>query len=423
MLLFSYDLIMFNCLDLKMDRVEVLIIGDELLDGRVADTNTLHLANVLLQYGLKIVQRTTVLDIIEQIKDQCSSICERKTKYCFVSGGLGPTSDDLTSEALASFANVELYRDQIQEDIIVNRLKKSNKDITPNQLKQADRPAGSTLIRNEWGTAPGFLIEVKGCTFISLPGVPVEFKNLLEQVVQNNLNFIDDPISIKLLRCFGLYEAQVDDYIKEFHEKFSNVQLGFRAKFPEINITLSSTSIYKNDLDKANEFCLNILKDYIFSFKEGPFAENLVKELSLRNGKLAVAESCTGGLIGSLITNVDGSSKVFTGGILAYSNDIKIKYLSVSNNTIEKFGAVSEETTTEMVNGVINNLNVDYAIAISGIAGPTGGTEEKPVGTIWISIATPEKVVSKKLMLKFDRERNKAIAAHYAIDLLRKSLS
>ncbi|MDC0255603.1 CinA family nicotinamide mononucleotide deamidase-related protein [Bacteriovoracales bacterium] len=408
---------------MKPNRVEVLAIGDELLDGRVADTNTLRLADQLSFYNIRINQRTTITDDIDVIIREIKNIAERKTELCVVSGGLGPTSDDVTAEAFAALSGEELIRDEKTIQKIKQRLQQFNRPVTENQLKQADRPKSSELLINPVGSAVGFQLKYKNCLFVALPGVPKEFDSMVnDHILQPFKNLELRPLEKKVFRSFGLFEAQVDELLSDLPKKWPVIRLGYRAHFPEIAISLKASPEHSEQLQEAQKFVREKLGKSLFSETQGGFAETLIECLKSQSKTLSLAESCSGGLAGHLLTEVPGASEVFSVGLITYSNKSKTEILGVKEDTLKKFGAVSEETVTEMANQVRSMAKTDYGLAISGIAGPGGGTKEKPVGTIWIALSLEHEIITKKLELFFDREKNKIISAHSALDLLRRRL-
>ncbi len=403
-------------------RVEVLAIGDELLDGRVADTNTLRLAVVLAELGLKISQRTTVTDDIEDIVREAKAVAARGTQLCVVSGGLGPTRDDVTSEAFAQLAGVGMVRDEAQVKRIEERLARRGRPMTENQRKQADRPKGAEIILNPNGTAPGFALRHAGCVFVSTPGVPNEFDAMVANDVVAPLRARAAPIEKRSLFCFGVTEGEVDARLAPLAELCPTVRVGFRAHMPEIHVSLSAPANEKVALEKALVFTREQLGVAVFTEAKEPFAKVVLDALKRRGATLAVAESCTGGLIGDLLTDIPGSSDVFLGGFVAYGNDLKESALGVPKALMVDGGAVSEPVALAMAEGAAKATGASYAIAVSGIAGPGGGTEEKPVGTTCMALIGPTLKESRTVRWPFDRRRNKTVSAYAALDLLRRAL-
>ncbi len=403
-------------------RIEVLAIGDELLDGRVADTNTLRLADALGPIGLKISQRTTITDDQSIIVREAKAIAARGTQVCIVSGGLGPTTDDVTSEAFALLLNVPLVRDEVQAEVIRTRLERLGRELTENQLKQAERPQGAKVISNSYGTAPGFDLLYQGCRFISVPGVPREFDPMIHNALIEPMSHTQSRDSRVVLRVFGLIEAQVDKRLAGIESQWPKVRLGYRAHFPEIQVSLKASMEDNVQLRAAESFAREALGLHVFSDSEGPFATSLVQLLRDSNKTVALAESCTGGLMSDLLTDVSGSSQIFVQGIVAYSNSCKVSLLDVKEETLENFGAVSEACVMEMARGVRRSSGSDIGVGVSGIAGPEGGTTEKPVGTVWLAIDADGYNKTKRLTMPFDRRRNKVVSAHAGLDLIRRFL-
>ncbi len=403
-------------------RVEVLAIGDELLDGRVADTNTLRLAVAIAELGLKIAQRTTVTDDIEVIVREAKAVAARGTSLCVVSGGLGPTRDDVTSEAFARLAGVPMVRDEAQVKRIEERLVRRGRPVTENQRKQADRPKGAEVILNPNGTAPGFAMRYGGCIFLSMPGVPAEFDGIVANDVVEPLKKRAAPIEKRSLHCFGLTEGEVDARLAPLAERCPAVRVGFRAHMPEIHVSLSAPANKRAALEEALTFTREQLGESIFTESKEPFAKVVLDALKKRGATLTVAESCTGGLIGDLLTDIPGSSEVFLGGFVAYGNDLKEKALGVPKGLMIDGGVVSEPVVIAMAEGAIAMTGATYALAVSGIAGPGGGSEAKPVGTVCMALVGPNVRESRTMRWPFDRRRNKVVSAYSALDILRRHL-
>ena len=396
-------------------RLEILTIGDELLDGRVTDSNTTRLAQAITPLGLTIARRTSIPDTIDIIVDEVLQISKCGTDLCIVSGGLGPTSDDLTSVAFQKLLHVPMVRDEPTVQAIRKRLEKRGLIPTENQFKQADRPEGSYLLSNPVGTAPGFDLVYENCRFMTFPGVPMEFDKMIDQHVIQPLQQFGSHSLLQIFTCFGLIEAELDSRLKSLPELFPHVRLGFRAKFPEIEITLRTLHSQHQEFAEAIAFTKQKLHDTIFANTSTSLPEIVLAELKQRGETLALAESCSGGALANLLTDIPGSSAVFLASIVSYANHAKEFYLHVANQTLADFGAVSAEVVEQMAKATRENLDATYGLAISGIAGPEGGTEEKPVGTVWLALATRSKTLSKKTMMPFDRKRNKMIVAYQAM--------
>lgn len=401
-------------------RIEVLAIGDELLDGRVADTNTLKLALALQPYGLEIAQRTTVRDVIDDIVREARAVVARGTTTCVVSGGLGPTTDDLTAEAFARLCGVGIERDAATAARIKALVESRGRTLNANQLRMADRPQGSEKVDNPAGTAPGFVVVAGGCRFVSLPGVPREFEAMIPAVVAP-LTAGAKPLCRRVLRCFGTVESEVDRRLLPLTTSDSPVRVGYRAKFPEVHVSLTTEAEHHAAFDDALAFVRQELAEFAYTEADASLAAVLVDLLREKKATLATAESCTGGLVADLITDVPGSSDVFVGGVAAYSNAVKIAVLGVPEAVLATDGAVSEATVRAMAEGARARFGSTFAMSVSGIAGPAGGTADKPVGTVWLGLAGPAGTTAKKLQLWFDRRGNKVASAHSALDAVRRA--
>ncbi len=399
----------------------MLVIGDELLDGRVTDTNSVGLARRLAERGLALSRRTTITDDIDIIIGEARAVAARGTHLCVVSGGLGPTSDDLTAEAFAMLAGVELVRDPEEVAKIERWLEERGRPVSENQRQQADRPDGARIIPNRQGTAPGFEIMVDACRFVAVPGIPREFDAMVADAVTGDPS-LGGGIERRTLYCFGLIEADVDARVAALRD-LEHVRLGFRVKFPEIHVTLTADTEHRDALDDAVQRARAALTVHVFSETEGSFGAVILDLLRARNATLAVAESCTGGLVGDLLTDVPGSSDILMVDVVAYADRAKLEALGVDEQTLAEHGAVSEATVLEMAHGTRRRADATYGIAVSGIAGPGGGTPEKPVGTVWLAAVGPELQQTRMLSLPFERRGNKVVSAYSLLDLLRRALT
>ena len=409
-------------------RVEILTIGDELLDGRVPDGNTVHLGRALVDVGLRLQQRTSVTDDIEAIVVQARLVASRGTHICVVSGGLGPTGDDLTAAAFAQLAGVPLVRSDEAAEQIRRWLEGRGVTPTENQYRQADRPQGAELLPNTRGSAPGFAMRLSGCRFVVVPGVPHEFAAMVEAAVLAPRRDAA-PLAQRTLCCFGLAEGDVEQRLAPLRGRFPAVRLGLRAAFPEIHVTLKLPLAQKDapedveeELDAATEVARQQLGAYVFAEQEQPFAQGVVATLRRRRETVALAESCTGGQVARLITDVPGSSEVFHAGFVTYHDSAKVRWLGVDPDTIGAHGAVSEQTVRAMARGVREAAEATYGIAVSGIAGPGGGSPGKPVGTVWLALASPAGMTTQRLQLHATRAKNRCKSAYSALDLLRRHL-
>jgi len=409
-------------------KLEVITIGDEILSGNIVDTNFAWLADQLWTMGHELHWHTSVGDEPDEIAAALKSVVGR-SQAVIVTGGLGPTMDDITVEVAAQSFGLPLVLNEIALQDIKNRFKKINRDMTPNNEKQAFFPEGAQLIPNKLGTAPGCHLVYKGIHYFFLPGVPREMKNQCETYVFSKLAGITSaPLFFyqKVLRCFGAPEATIGHKLEGID--LTGMDLAYRISFPEI---LLKISVRGNGSDQARleKKVLEVEKEVrsrlgILVYSEGEDSlEDLVgRLLKERKETLSVAESCTGGLLASLITDCPGSSVYFDRGVVTYSNVSKTALLNIPEGLIKSFGAVSSETATAMAKGLRRLSKTTYSLAITGIAGPDGGSIEKPVGTVYISLDSETGAESHEFHFPTTREWFKRIVAYMALDILRKKL-
>ncbi|MFH2219818.1 MAG: competence/damage-inducible protein A [Pseudomonadota bacterium] len=409
---------------------EILVTGREILTGAVMDSNSAHIARALETVGLQVVRHSCVGDDLDRLVAVIKEIGNR-AQICVVTGGLGPTSDDITAEAAAKAAGVELVLDQEALKAIEALFKARQRFMSPSNQKQAMLPKGSEHLDNPVGTAPGFYLNIGRCAFFFLPGVPLEMQRMLGDVVMpriEELRGTDKTFTrVKDISTFGLTESATGERLSGFAAEFPDIALGFRALFPEIQVKLYGRGKDEINLgqrmERASEWVLKKLGRYVFSVDGNAMEAIIGRLLGQRRATLAVAESCTGGLISHWLTNVPGSSKYFLFAGVAYSNDAKIKILGVSSKTIERRGAIHEETVKEMAQGIRRIAGATYGLATSGIAGPEGGTAEKPVGTVCVGLAAEHFARGYRFHFPFgDRLMKKKIFAIAALDVLRREL-
>ena len=410
--------------------IEILITGDEIRTGAAIDTNSTHIARVLEENGFSVIRHSCVGDNMDQLVSILHEIGGR-ADAALVTGGLGPTSDDMTAQAAANSADVDLVL-HLQALKRIEAYFQSRQRVMPeSNKKQAMLPRGAEPILNTRGTAPGFILKIDGCVFFFMPGVPVEMQEMLSNAVLPRLETLrgsDTGFNItKTISTFGLPESVAAEKVAGISGISPEITVGFRAKFPEIQIKLYGRGKNKETLDQniteAAEAVFDKLGDLVFSMDGSPMEAVVGRLLSERKATLAVAESCTGGLISHMLTNVPGSSNYFLFSAVTYSNAAKQKVLGVSSDIIERFGAVHEETAKEMAAGVRRIAGSDYGLATSGIAGPDGGTDEKPVGLVCIGIADRKSARGFRFFYPFNsRSRNKMVFAVKALDVLRREL-
>jgi len=409
---------------------EILITGQEILTGDVIDSNSAHIAQALEKTGAEVARHNCVGDDIEGLAAVMKEI-GRRADIAVVTGGLGPTSDDVTADAAARAAGVDLVLDKAALKSIEDLFTSRGRRMSPSNKNQAMLPQGSECLYNPAGTAPGFCLKIGRCSFFFVPGVPAEMRFMLADTVIPRVEQLFGASGVKsvvqTLSIFGLSESELGERLAGFSQQFPDLRLGIRAKFPEIQIKIYGRAAEEKKLStltqKASKWVSAKVGDRVFSV-DGRSMEELVGNL-LRNQKatLAVAESCTGGLISHWLTNVPGSSEYFLFSGVAYSNDAKIKVLGVSPETIERWGAVHEETVKEMAHQARRAVGAAFGLATSGIAGPDGGTADKPVGTVCIGLATEDSIEAYRFYFPYgDRLMKKKIFALSALDVLRRKL-
>ncbi len=409
--------------------VEILSTGDEIRSGAVADTNAAHIARALEEAGISVIRHGCVGDdkpVLTRIIEEIS----HRADIALVTGGLGPTMDDITAKAAADAAGVELLPDEKALEMIESFFKFRKKRASPSNKKQALLPDGSVPIYNPVGTAPGFFLKINQCTFFFMPGVPFEMKKMLKDAVIPkiiDLMGTTSIYSVKTISTYGLPESEVNERCRKFASAFPGLTLGLRAVFPEIHVKLYGHDENPDSLSRKMDDAIQWIRDrmgiYLLS-SEGHSMETVVgRLLTERRQTLAVAESCTGGLISNRLTNVAGSSGYFLFSGVTYSNESKTRVLGVSARDLKKFGAVHEKIAEQMARGARSIAGADWGISTTGIAGPDGGTDDKPVGTVCIGISSPHEDKGMRYYLPFGhRLRNKEIFAVTAMDVLRRAL-
>jgi len=404
----------------------IITIGDELLIGQVIDTNSAWIAQELNKIGIAIKHRVAVGDVWEDIW-QALDEESKHASIVLITGGLGPTSDDITKPLLCKYFGGTLITDKDTlthvTNIFENILKRPMLEVNK---KQAEVPDVCTVLKNERGTAPGMLFEKEGKVFISLPGVPHEMKWIVSNEVLPLLpkKFNTGFIEHRTLLTAGIGESFLAEFIKEEEAQLpSNIKLAYLPNYGIVRLRLSASGSEKEALNLLLDTHFSILiqkvSPYLVIDKDMPL-EAVVANLLIEKGKtVATAESCTGGYIAHLLTSISGASAYFKGSVVSYDNEVKNKVLHVPSQVLANQGAVSEETVRAMAENVRELMNTDFSIAVSGIMGPDGGTELKPVGMVWIAIASDENTIAKRFDFKFTRERNIQLTAINALNMLR----
>ncbi len=409
-----------------MNNAEIITIGDELLIGQTVDTNSAWMGMQLNLSGVRVNRITSISDTREAIEGALDESLGR-ADLVLITGGLGPTSDDITKEVLADYFGASLIINPKVLASITERILRRGFEMNENNRRQALVPDNCTVLPNGAGTAPGMLFERDGKVIISMAGVPAEMKHIMQRHV---LPLIAErsggnTIIHKSIMTFGTFEAMLAERLEEFERQLHpSVRLAYLPDQGVIKLRLTGTGGRRDDvsniIDKEVKKLYEIIPDLIYGEDDVTLEEIVGKLLSQKHVTLSTAESCTGGRIASMITSVPGSSEWYLGSVVAYDNSIKSGVLGVDPEIISRYGAVSGETASAMATGMRQLAGSDYAVAVTGIAGPSGGTPEKPVGTVWIAVASDKGVHAEKHRFGDDRMINISRSANRALNMVRK---
>lgn len=413
---------------MKMISAELVTIGDEILYGQITDTNSQWMSDALSNAGVRVVRKTSVGDDESKILTAFAE-AEARADIVLITGGLGPTSDDLTKPCLARYFECELeLNDEALADVTAF-FKSRGRELTEINRQQAMLPSCCEKVTNANGTAPGMWFQRNGKVFVSMPGVPHEMKQIMTDSVIPRLRSTFQPnvIHHKVIRTVGLGESFLAEKIRDWEASLpSHVKLAYLPGLGEVNLRLTSTG---DSLSRIQAEADNLVKglhepigQFIYGFGDQPLPAVVGDLLRKRGLTLALAESCTGGYLSHLITSIPGSSDFFSGGVTAYANHVKTEQLGVSDDDLRDHGAVSEPVILAMARGIRQRLNTDIGVATSGIAGPGGGTPDKPVGTVWIAYSDRHQTLARKLQLSKDRVVNIKATCVHALNLIRQSL-
>ncbi len=408
---------------------EIIIIGDEILIGQIVDTNSAWMGEQLNLVGIKVHQITSVSDNADHI---VKALDEAKSRVdlILITGGLGPTKDDITKHTLVKYFNTSLRFDEEVHQHVKALFARFGREVTGVNLKQAEVPEACTVIHNANGTAPGMWFDQGGKIFVSMPGVPYEMKKMMgaEIIPRLKKKYNLPTIVHRTVLTQGIGESFLSEIIANWENSLAekNIKLAYLPSPGMVRLRLSTsgndeTALLKEVEEKVEEL-KKLIPQHIYGYEKDTLEQIVGRLLKEKKQTLSLAESCSGGLIAHLVTSVPGSSAYFMGGVVSYSYESKTKMLGVTTETLEKFGAVSEEVVTQMAEGARIEFKTDWAVSASGIAGPDGGMEGKPLGTVWIAVAGPKGVNAKKFQFGGDRERNIAVTAITALNMLRKAL-
>lgn len=403
----------------------VLAIGTELTRGELVNSNAAWLSAGLVDLGFEVFEQVTVDDDRKRIAAALERLA-RVAKVIVCTGGLGPTTDDLTTEAVAATLSVDLVQDDASLEAIRRRFEKLGRPMNPSNAKQALFPRGATVLPNPIGTAPGFMVEVHGARAFFMPGVPAEMKRMFdEQVVPRIRDLAPNDTHQIRLRTFGLPESEVGERLASIEPSFPGVTVGYRAHFPEIEVKVlarANEHVAARDLaERAASEVRSRLAEVLFGEGEDTFAGVVGRSLRTRSWTLAIAESCTGGLVGHLLTREPGASEFLLLDAVTYANSAKQSVLGVDEDVLRGHGAVSPECAIRMAEGARRVSGSHVALSITGIAGPTGGSDEKPVGLVYFAVATEEgtDVVERRFPAAWDRHRIQTLAAYAGLSLVK----
>lgn len=414
-------------------KAEILSIGDEILIGQINNTNSVWIAQELNNIGVKVVHMTTVSDEESAILESLTS-AEKRADLVFITGGLGPTKDDITKKCFASFLNVPLVMDEKVLDQVSTFFSVRGKQLSELNKLQALVPQGCFVVENKNGTAPGMWMKKNKTVFVSMPGVPYEMKLMMSNIVlpkikaENQLPFIYH----KTILTQGIGESVIAEMISDWEDSLAdkNIKLAYLPQPGMVRLRLSSSGKkeeVKRSVDAESEILINKLKKFVFGMEDygapTPKLEEIVSQLlRSKNETLSLAESCSGGFITSLITAIPGASEIFKGAIVPYNNIAKHELVNVNKEIFDTVGAVSKECVEQLARHTRELFHSDYSIAVSGIAGPGGATAEKPVGLVWVAISDENGVYSKEFRFGDDRQRNITMTSSAALHFLIKHI-
>lgn len=408
---------------------EVITIGDEILYGQTLDTNTQWIGTKLNEIGVRIRRKVSVPDLKEEILKALDEAAGR-ADIILITGGLGPTKDDITKKTLAEYFDTPLVRNAEALAHITALFASRGRQITPTNETQADLPQSCTMITNTMGTAPGMWFEQRGKIFVSMPGIPYEMKAMMKKSILPMLKklFVLPVIHHQMIQTVGIGESWLSDRIAAWEDALPvHIRLAYLPSFGNVKLRLTATGenldYLKKEVDAEVNKLLPLIDKYFFGLGDISLEAAIGQLLQEKKKTVALAESCTGGFVAHALTAIPGSSAYFRGGIIPYHNDLKENVLLVNKNTLVEHGAVSEQTVKEMALNVRKLMKADYGLASSGVAGPGGGTLEKPVGTVWIAVSDGEMTHTRKLSLTQDRMLNIRLTNVGLLNLLRLTLT
>ncbi|MCF8463692.1 MAG: competence/damage-inducible protein A [Flavobacteriales bacterium] len=409
-------------------KAEIITIGDEILIGQIVDTNSAWMAQQLNDIGVKVERIVTISDALEEITTVLSE-AEKRADVVLITGGLGPTKDDVTKKALAQYFNCGFKFHTDIEAHIARLFARFGKEMSKLNSLQAELPSACEPLQNNQGTAPGMWFTQNNTIFVSMPGVPYEMKGLMNDHVLPRIKstYALPTILHRTILTMGMGESWLSERIASWEDALPNhIKLAYLPSPGRVRLRLSAfgtdAAVLSHSLATEVAKITQLIPELIYGYDDDTIEAVVGQLLKAKCQTVSTAESCTGGMIAHKLTSISGSSDFYIGSIVSYANQVKISSLEVPESDIQTHGAVSEAVVTRMAEAVKAKMQTDFAIATSGIAGPTGGTEEKPVGTVWIAIAGPNGTIAKKYLFGQNRERNIEISANTALNMLRKQL-
>ena len=402
-------------------KVGIISIGDELMNGFTLDTNSSWISRKVLEYeSLDVVSKVIVKDDETDIKYALGSLIDNNIDYIFITGGLGPTHDDITKKTLSDFFKSKLVLNEPYYNKLIEYFKGKNHKIVDHLETQALMLENSTIVSNRYGTALGMKIEYKKSQIFVLPGVPREVKGMVEEEILPfyfDSKFTKEKKYITILTT-GIYESQLFEILKNIIERNNKFfKVSFLPSYTGVKIRLSKILKNKN-LDEFKSLIVEPIKEFVYGLDDDKIVNIIAEKLINSNMTIATAESCTGGNISKMLTSVSGSSNYFKGAIIAYSNCIKLDFLNIENKLLDDKGAVSSEVAIMMAKNIRNKFNVNIGLSTTGISGPTGGSKDKPVGLVYIAIATEKEQILKKVILDLPRKEHRIATTHIALNFL-----
>jgi competence/damage-inducible protein CinA-like protein len=407
--------------------LEVITIGTELLLGPTVDTNGAEIARALADKGIRVIRRTSVADRPQEIRDAVQEALGR-TGAVITTGGLGPTRDDVTKKVVAELYDAPLIFDESIWTSLVERFARLGRKPAESNRSQAEVPRGAIVLRNRWGTAPGLWLQGSPGLTIMLPGVPLEMRMLLEHEVVSRLAAVVNGTVIRSLqlRTSGIPESALAERLGQIEPEIAPLTLAYLPGLEGVDLRLSAWDIPAGEADRRLRQAADLIRSragpHVYGEGDSDLAALVLQAAREQGVRLAVAESCTGGLVGTRLTEIPGSSDVFMGGVIAYDNELKRDLLGVPDSVLTEHGAVSEPVARAMAEGGAKRFAVRAAVAVTGIAGPGGGSEEKPIGTVWIACALDGVVRSRRNVFPGSRHEVRARAAQASLLLLYRAL-